>query len=289
MDKDIFKERGRSLEEGYFRKHEARLIAKLRESGRLEDIAEELALKLKIDNPGLLNQIMTLGVTLDTAPAFLLAPPGYADQQKLLAPLVEEAKRARVGKVVLMTAMGANAADTPVRRVEQQLEASGLRYNIIRPNWFMQNFQTFWVQGINAQGKIQLPAGTAKTSFIDARDIAAVAVRLLTTSDQDNKAFDLTGPESLTHAEVARILSGETGRSIAYEDIEPDVLRKGLLAGGVPADYTEFLLVILGFLEQGYAERTTDSVKVLLGRNPIGFARYAKDSRAAWNPVRNAA
>ena len=74
MDKDIFKERGRSLEEGYFRKHEARLIAKLRENGRLEDIAEELALKLKIDNPGLLHRIMTLGVTLDTAPAFLLAP-----------------------------------------------------------------------------------------------------------------------------------------------------------------------------------------------------------------------
>jgi hypothetical protein len=74
MDKDIFKERGRSLEEGYFRKHEARLIAKLRESGRLEDIAEELALKLKIDNPGLLHRIMMLGVTLETAPAFLLAP-----------------------------------------------------------------------------------------------------------------------------------------------------------------------------------------------------------------------
>ena len=126
--------------------------------------------------------------------AFLLAPPGYADQQKLLSPLVAEAKKQKTGKVVLMTAMGANAADTPFRRVEQELEASGLRYNIIRPNWFMQNFQTFWAHGINADGKISLPAGSAKTSFIDARDIAAVAVRLLTTHDEDGKAFDLTGP-----------------------------------------------------------------------------------------------
>jgi len=74
MDKDMFKERGHSLEEDYFRKHEAKLIAKLRERGRLEDIAEELAIKLRIDKPGLLHRIMALGVTLDTAPAFLLAP-----------------------------------------------------------------------------------------------------------------------------------------------------------------------------------------------------------------------
>ena len=221
--------------------------------------------------------------------AFLLAPPGYADQQKLLSPLVAEAKKQKTGKVVLMTAMGANAADTPFRRVEQELEASGLRYNIVRPNWFMQNFQTFWVHGINGDGKIALPAGTAKTSFIDTRDIAAVAVRLLTTNDQDNKAFDITGPESLTHAEVAEILSKETGRAIAYQDVDPDVLRKGLLAGGVPADYTEFILVILDFLKQGYAERTTSEVRNLLGREPIRFAKYAKDSRSAWNPVKVAA
>jgi uncharacterized protein YbjT (DUF2867 family) len=221
--------------------------------------------------------------------AFLLAPPGYADQQKLLSPLVAAAKRANVGKVVLMTAMGANAADTPFRRVEEELASSGLAFNIIRPNWFMQNFQTFWIHGINADNTIALPAGTAKTSFIDARDIAAVAVRLITTHDQDGRDFDLTGPESLTHADVARTLSAETGRAIRYEDIDPAVLRKGLLAGGVPADYAEFLLVILGFLKQGYAERTTDTVEKLIGRKPIAFSRYARDARAAWNPARAAA
>jgi uncharacterized protein YbjT (DUF2867 family) len=221
--------------------------------------------------------------------AFFLAPPGYADQHKLLSPLVAAARRAKLGKVVLMTAMGANAADTPFLRVEKELAASGLAYNIIRPNWFMQNFQTFWVQSINANGTIALPAGTAKTSFIDARDIAAVAVRLLTTHDEDGREFDLTGPDSLTHADVARLLSQETGRDIRYEDIDPAVLRKGLLAGGVPADYAEFLLVILGFLKQGYAERTTDAVEKLLGRKPIAFTQYARDERAAWKPVKVAA
>ena len=220
--------------------------------------------------------------------AFLLAPPGYADQYKLLSPLVAEARRRKLDKVVLMTAMGANVADTPFRRVEQELEASGLRYNIIRPNWFMQNFNTFWLAGIRDQGKILLPVGTAKTSFIDARDIADVATRLLVTDGVDNRDFDLTGPAALDHDEVARIVSKATGRKVAYEEIEPDVLRKGLLAGGVPADYTEFLLVILGFLKQGYAERTTTAVRDLIGREPLPFAQYARDHTAAWTQAKAA-
>jgi hypothetical protein len=73
-DKDIFKERERSLEEEFFRKQEAKLLEKLRERGKLEEIAEALAAKLQIDDPELLRRIMALGVTLDTGPAFLLAP-----------------------------------------------------------------------------------------------------------------------------------------------------------------------------------------------------------------------
>jgi hypothetical protein len=74
MDKDILKERGHSLEEEYFRKHEAKLVEKLHERGRLEEIATALAVKLQIDDPGLLRRIIALGVTLDTGAAFLLAP-----------------------------------------------------------------------------------------------------------------------------------------------------------------------------------------------------------------------
>ena len=74
MDKDIFKERERSLEEGYFRQHEAKLIEKLRERAKVDEIVEALAVKLQTDDPVLLRRIMALGVTLDTGAAFLLAP-----------------------------------------------------------------------------------------------------------------------------------------------------------------------------------------------------------------------
>jgi hypothetical protein len=74
MDKDIFKERERSLEEGYFRQYEAKLIEKLRERAKVDEIVEALAVKLQTDDPALLRRIMALGVTLDTGAAFLLAP-----------------------------------------------------------------------------------------------------------------------------------------------------------------------------------------------------------------------
>lgn len=215
--------------------------------------------------------------------AFLLAPPGHVNQHELLNPLIDAARAQGVRKVVLMSAMGANADEsTPLRRAELHLEASGLAWNVIRPNWFMQNFHTFWLQGIREHEAILLPTGRARGSFIDARDIAAVAAALLSRSDFDNREFDLTGAEALDHDEVAAVLSRELGRTIRYEEITPDAMRGALLGAGLPADYTEFLLVILGYFKAGYAERTTDAVQAITGQVPRRLAAYVRHYRSAW-------
>lgn len=215
--------------------------------------------------------------------AFFLSPGGYADQYAMLSPLVQEAKRRGLEKVVLMTAFGANADEkSPMRRAEVELEKSGLSYNIIRPNWFMQNFHTFWVHGIKTEGKILLPAGNAKVSFIDTRDISEVAAKLLFDDRFKNQALDLTGPESIDHDQVARALSEVTGQRITYQEISPETLKQGLLAAGLPKDYSEFLLVILGYLKAGYNAAVTSNVKAVLGREPRSFATYAKDFKAAY-------
>jgi uncharacterized protein YbjT (DUF2867 family) len=215
--------------------------------------------------------------------AFFLSPAGYADQYRILSPLIREAKGRKLQKVVLMSAFGANANETaPLRRAEFELEKSGVPYNIIRPNWFMQNFNTFWVQGIREQGKIMLPAGSAKVSFIDARDISAVAAKLLTSDDFNNRAFDITGPESIDHDEVAKAISSVTGKKVAYQNIAPDEFRKGLVAAGLPQDYADFLVLIFGFLKEGYNARVTNDVQTILGRAPIGIKKYAQDYKQAW-------
>lgn len=214
---------------------------------------------------------------------FLMAPPGFANQHELLIPAIDAARQAGVRKVLMLTALGSDADDgIPMRRAEMHLEGSGLSWNVIRPNWFMQNFHTFWLHGIQTQGQILLPAGSAKGSFIDTRDIAAVAAQLLSSDEFVNAAHDLTGSESLDHAQVAAILSKAAGKSIGYTDIPEDAMRQGLLGAGMPADYTEFLLVILGFFKAGVADRITDTVRHITGHEPIRMEEYAQDFKAHW-------
>jgi uncharacterized protein YbjT (DUF2867 family) len=215
--------------------------------------------------------------------AFLLAPPGYTNQDEILKPVIDLAKKNKLKKVVLMTAMGADAnPDAPMRKAEIELEKSGLNYNIIRPNWFMQNFNTFWIQGILSQQKIFLPVGKAKGSFIDTRDIASVAAELLFNDNFSNKAFNLTGKDVLDHDQVASIISNVTDKNISYQEISPEAMREGLLLAGLPADYTEFLLMILEFFKLGYSEQTTNSVKEITGKEPISFIQYAEDYKSSW-------
>lgn len=214
---------------------------------------------------------------------FLMAPPGFANQHELLIPAIDAARQAGVRKVLMLTALGSDADDgIPMRRAEMHLERSGLAWNVIRPNWFMQNFHTFWLHGIQTQGQILLPAGNAKGSFIDARDIAAVAAKLLSGDEFVNAAHDLTGSESLDHAQVAAILSNAAGKTIGYTDIPEDAMRQGLLAAGLPADYAEFLLVILAFFKAGVADRITTTVRHITGHEPIRMEQYAQDFKAHW-------
>ena len=218
--------------------------------------------------------------------AFVFAPPGHANQHELLIPLVAQAKRSGLEKVVLMTAFGANAnPEAPLRIAELALEASGLNYNILRPNWFMQNFNQAWLPGILASGKVHLPVGDAKASFIDTHDIGAVAARLLAEPGFDREAIDLTGPAALSVADAVAELSKAAGVTIGYESITPEAMRAALLGAGLPAAYADFLVLIMGFLAAGYNAAVTDGVRRVLGRDPIAFARYAQDHRAAWAPL----
>ena len=217
---------------------------------------------------------------------FLMSPPGYTAQDQLLKPAIDAAREAKVERVVLMTAMGADADDSiPFRQAELYLEQSGLAYQIIRPNWFMQNFNSYWIHDIQEHNEIALPVGDAATSFIDARDIAAVAAELL-TSDRPSGAYSLTGPEALTHGEVAERISAQAGRQITFRDISPEATREKLLAAGLPEDYAGFMLTILDALKQGYAAAVTSSVEDILGRPARTFTAYVEEHRAAFqSPV----
>lgn len=215
--------------------------------------------------------------------AFFLSPVGYPDQYPILDPLIRKAREAGLEKVVLMTANGVEANDAaPMRRAELDLEKSGLAYDIIRPTWFMQNFNSFWLRDILEHGAIRLPAGDGKTGFIDSRDIAAVAASLLAGDGLANQAFTLTGPEALDHHQAARILSEASGKKIVYRDIDPAEFKRGLQAAGMVEAYADILVMSMGFLKSGLSATVSDSVESILGRPPGYLEAYARDYKKTW-------
>lgn len=74
MQERIFGDREKAMEEAYFRERDARLLASLRQKADLDEIALALRDKLHVDNPELLQRVRELGITGETATAFLLAP-----------------------------------------------------------------------------------------------------------------------------------------------------------------------------------------------------------------------
>jgi len=214
---------------------------------------------------------------------FMLSPGGHLDQYALLAPLIRKAKEAGLKKVVLMTVLGVEHKEgTPLRRVELELIASGIPYNIIRPSWFHQNFVNFWGHGIKNFNAISLPVGEGKTGFIDSRDISAVAAKLLTDDSFNGQEFALTGPEALTHAEVAKIIADATGKPVEFQENTPDEMRPVLLGAGIPAGNVEVLLTLLGLIKAGYTNIVTDSVEKVTGQKPRDFKSYAQEAADSW-------
>jgi uncharacterized protein YbjT (DUF2867 family) len=212
---------------------------------------------------------------------FVMLAAGYTDPIGMLSPIVEAAA-AHGAKVVLMTALGVDADDNiPYRQVELKLIKSGAPYVILRPNWFADNFHTFWKAGVSA-GHFGLPAGDGATSFIDLRDLVASIAAVLTTDRFDGQAFAVTGPQALTYAQAAEILSKAIGRPVAYEAIDDAAFIAMLTSFGVPEAYATFLATIFYPVRQGWAAGVSDAVLTLTGRPPIALETYARDYADAW-------
>lgn len=209
--------------------------------------------------------------------AYVMLPGGHVNSKELLLPVIQAAA-ARGVKVVLQTVFGVDADDAiPYRQVEIALERSGTPYVILRPNWFSDNFHNFWKAGID-HGQIALPAGTGKSSFIDVRDIAESAAVALTTDRFDGQSFNLTGPEAVSYADAAQLLSEVAGKPVRYVPIDDSAFVEALTGAGVARDYADFLASIFHPVREGWTAAVTDHVQTLTGHAPRSLATYVRDN-----------
>lgn len=215
----------------------------------------------------------------------LLSPPfGPAGEVEQAAALVAAAQAAGVRQIVKLSAMGVEANDdAPHRQVEQLIERSGLAYTHLRPNFFMQNYLTYFGDDVR-RGVIFLPAGDGKQSLVDARDIGAAFAAVLTNpAAHHNRAYTLTGAEALDHHQIAGLLSRAVGSEVRYANPSPEEYR-ATLAAGVPTPMIESMVGLYGIVAAGYAAAISPDLPELIGRAPISFAQFAADHAAALQP-----
>jgi predicted outer membrane repeat protein len=201
--------------------------------------------------------------------------------------VVETAREAGIRHIVKLSVFHADREDYIFgrwhRAVEKAIEASRVPYTFVRPTGFMQNYATYQGAAIRAENRFYQPT-EHKTSHVDVRDIAAVAVRALTSSGHEGKAYELTGPEALTHAEVAAKLSAATGRKIEAVIVPPAAMRPAMLAQGMPEFYVEALLDLERVYGAGAGAEITGDVERVLGRKPHTFDEYLRDHIQAFQP-----
>ena len=206
--------------------------------------------------------------TLDAAMAgcaqlFLLSPPSPR-QPEQEQQVIDAAKRAGVAHVVKQSAPGAGLVFARWHaQIEQYLAKSGLPHTLLRPNYFMQNF-LMSAQPVAEQGVLYGITGEGRVSYIDTRDIAAVAAQVLTSTGHQGKAYTLTGPEALSGDEVAERLAAATGREVGSVDVPADAFGQALVGAGLPGWLVERLIELNVMMAAGHAAGVTDEVATLI-------------------------
>jgi uncharacterized protein YbjT (DUF2867 family) len=181
-----------------------------------------------------------------------------------------------VRRLVLLSGRG----EPEALQAEEAVRATGADLTVVRCTWFAQNFsEDYMIDGILA-GTLALPAGDMPEPFVDADDIADVAVAALTDERHVGETYELTGPRSLTFAEAVAEIAAATGREIAYVPISVDEFAAGAAEHGVPDELVELLKYLFTEVFDGRNAHTTDGVQRALGRAPRDFSQYVRDAAA---------
>lgn len=214
---------------------------------------------------------------------FLMRPPQISNIRRDMHPAIVAAKQAGVEYVVFLSLIGIeNAKYVPHYKVETCLREYNFETTFLRCSFFMQNLNTTHCREIKERNEIFVPVGNARTSFIDIRDIGAVAARCLIEDKHAGKNYDLTGAEALNYWQATKILSETLQREIKYRNPSPLYFLFETLRRGTPLAFALIMMRLYTSTRFGMAEPVTHEVERLIGRKPITFQQYTQDFKQAW-------
>ena len=207
-----------------------------------------------------------------------LAIPGAVDTVRSF---IELAVARGIRRLVLLSGRGEEEA----QRAEQVLQDSGADWTILRCSMFSQNFSEYWLRDPVVNGEVILPVGNIGEPFVDADDIADVAVAALTEDRHVGKLYELTGPRLLTMAEAVKEIARAVVRDIRYVQVSEDQYSSGLEKIGLPPEFVWLVNYIFTTVMDGRNAHLSDGVQRALGREPRDFTDYARAaaSTGVWN------
>jgi uncharacterized protein YbjT (DUF2867 family) len=235
---------------------------------------------------GDLERPATLGPALKGVDHLFLLTSGDPRQAEIQGVLVKAAKAAGVQHVVKLSAMGTDD-QSPValgrwhRQTEKEIEASGMGWTFLRPHFFMQNTLGF-AYTVKSQGAFYAPLGDAKISMVDARDIAAVAVKALTAPGHMGKIYDITGPEAVSFNDAAKALSEAAGKPVKYVPVTFAEAKKAMLGLGLHEWLANDLIKLYEIFAAGHGAAVSPVVRQVTGEPGIPYAQFARDNAAAF-------
>jgi uncharacterized protein YbjT (DUF2867 family) len=210
------------------------------------------------------------------------ALPGAAEA---VGSFAELAVASGVPRLVLLAGRGEPEAEQAV----EAARATGADLTALRSTWFSQNFsETYWVEDVQS-GLVALPAGNVPEPFVDADDLADVAVAALLDDRHSGEIYELTGPRLLTFEDAVAEIAAATGRDIQYAPTSIEEYAAVAAEQGVPQDVIDLLTYLFGTVLDGRNAHLADGVQRALGREPRDFADYARTAAATgvWDPQRS--
>ena len=208
------------------------------------------------------------------------SPKLAAQQKNFLA----AAKKAGVKHIVRFSAMGADA-NSPMDfpkwhgQAEADLLASGLAWTLLRPTFFMQNILGT-AATIKSQNAIYMPAGDGKAPYVDLADIAAVAVKALTTGGHAGKTYVITGPRDISWGDIASAIGQATAKSINYVNVPPEAAKKSLLSAGLEEWRADAVLGLMMGTRNGWMTGVTNTVREVTGKPAKSIEQWAVENAA---------
>src|SRR5919107_2614464 len=206
-----------------------------------------------------------------------LAIPGAPEAVRSFTELAVESG---VQRLVLLSGRGEEEAQSAEQAVREVGDQAGVEWTIVRCAWFMQNFDENYLLEPILAGEVALPSGNVPEPFVDAGDIADVAVAALTEDGHAGHLYELTSPRLLTFEEALGEIAKATGREIRFVPVSLEEFEAVLAGEQVPAEIASFLTYLFGTVLDGRNAHLTDGVRRALGREPKDFSDYARDAAA---------